>query len=37
MMELLMMVVGLVGFALAAGLGGADSRPRLDDEPRRAI
>jgi hypothetical protein len=36
-MELLMMVVGLIGFALVGRIAGADSRPRFDDEPRREI
>lgn len=36
-MELLMVILVLAVFALAATVGGADSRPRLDDEPRRAI
>ena len=36
-MELLMVILVLAAFALAARVGGADSRPRLDDEPRRAI
>ncbi len=36
-MELLVMVVGLIGFAFAGRVAGADSRPPFDDEPRREI
>jgi hypothetical protein len=36
-MELLLIVVVLVAFALGAALTGYDSRPKLDDEPHRAI
>lgn len=36
-MELLIIAVTLAVLALAAVLGGADSRPRFDDEPHRAI
>ena len=36
-MELLIVILVLGGFAYAAWAGGADSRPRLDDEPRRSI
>ena len=36
-MELLIVILGLAGFAAAAGFWGADTRPRLDDEPHRAI
>ena len=36
-MELLLVAAGVVALALAALVAGADSRPRLDDEPRRAI
>jgi hypothetical protein len=36
-MELLMMVAGLIGFALVGRVAGADSRPRFDDEPHRQI
>jgi hypothetical protein len=36
-MDLVLIVGGLVIFAVAAAVGGADSRPALDDEPRRAI
>jgi hypothetical protein len=37
MMELLIVILGLAGFAAAAGFRAADTRPRLDDEPHRAI
>lgn len=36
-MELVMVVAAMVMLAAAAFVGGADSRPRIDDEPRRAI
>jgi hypothetical protein len=36
-MELLMIVVGLIGFAVVGRVAGADSRPRFDDEPHREI
>lgn len=36
-MELLVIVVGLIGFAFVARVAGADSRPRFDDEPHREI
>lgn len=39
-MELLIVILGLAGlagFAVAAASRAADTRPRLDDEPRRAI
>jgi hypothetical protein len=36
-MELLLMVAVLSAFAFAAGLAGYDSRPSIDEEPRRAI
>ncbi len=36
-MELLVVVALLSAFAFAAGFGGHDSRPSIDDEPRRAI
>jgi hypothetical protein len=35
--ELLIVVLALLLLALASLVGGADSRPRLDDEPRRSI
>ena len=37
MRELLIVILGLAGFAVAAASRAADTRPRLDDEPRRAI
>jgi hypothetical protein len=37
MMELLLIVAVLSAFAFAAGIAGHDSRPSIDDEPRRAI
>jgi hypothetical protein len=37
MMELVIVILGLAGFAAAAGFRAADTRPGLDDEPRRAI
>lgn len=36
-MELLLVVAGMVVLAVAALVAGADSRPRIGDEPRRAI
>jgi hypothetical protein len=36
-MELVMMVVGLIGFALVGRVAGTNSRPRFDDEPHREI
>ena len=36
-MELLAVVMGLIGLALAGRVAGADSRPRFDDEPHREI
>jgi hypothetical protein len=36
-MELLAVVVGLIGFAFAARVAGANSRPPFDDEPHREI
>ena len=36
-MELLVVMVAFIGLALAARASGADSRPRFDDEPHRAI
>jgi hypothetical protein len=36
-MELILVILLLVLFAGAARLGGADSRPEIDDQPRRAI
>lgn len=36
-MELLAVVMGLIGLALAARAAGTDSRPRFDDEPHREI
>jgi len=36
-MELLIIVLALVILAAAAAVAGADSRPGLEDEPRRAI
>jgi hypothetical protein len=36
-MELVLVVAGLVVLAVAALVAGADSRPHIDDEPRRAI
>ena len=36
-MEVLLIVAILVAFALSALVGGYDSRPRIDDEPHRAI
>ncbi len=36
-MELVLMLAGIVMLAVAALVAGADSRPRIDEEPRRAI
>lgn len=36
-MELLAVVMGLIGLALAGRFAGADSRPGFDDEPHRQI
>ena len=36
-MELLVVVMGLIGLALAGRFAGAESRPRFDDEPHRQI
>ena len=36
-MELLAVVMGFIGLALAGRVSGADSRPRFDDEPHREI
>jgi hypothetical protein len=36
-MELLMVVAGLIGFALVGRVAGADSRPHFDDDPHREI
>jgi hypothetical protein len=36
-MELLIVAATLTLLAVAAVLGGTDSRPRLDDEPHRSI
>ena len=36
-MELLAIVMGFIGLALAGRVAGADSRPRFDDEPHREI
>jgi len=36
-MELAIVVIAIVALDVAAILGGADSRPRIDDGPRRAI
>jgi hypothetical protein len=36
-MALLIVIAALILLAVAAVIAGADSRPRLDDEPRRAI
>lgn len=36
-MEILFVLIGLAMFELAAAAVGADSRPGIDDEPRRAI
>jgi hypothetical protein len=36
-MELLIIVLALVILVAASAVAGADSRPGLDDEPRRSI
>ena len=36
-MEVLFLVIGLVGLGLAASRYGADTRPRIYDEPHREI
>mgnify|MGYP006201368843 CR=1 FL=1 len=36
-MELVLVLAGMALLAVAALAAGADSRPRIDDEPRRAI
>lgn len=36
-MELLIVVLVVMVFEIAAFLGGADTRPRVNDVPRRAI
>lgn len=36
-MELVLMMAGIVMLAVAALVAGADSRPRIDEEPRRSI
>jgi hypothetical protein len=36
-MEALILIAGLTWLALAALRFGADTRPRLDDRPRRSI
>ena len=36
-MELVLVMLGMAALAIAAFFGGSDSRPGLDDEPRRAI
>lgn len=36
-MELVLVMAGIVTLAVTALVAGADSRPRIDDEPRRAI
>jgi hypothetical protein len=36
-MELVLMMAGIVTLALAALVAGTDSRPRIDEEPRRSI
>jgi hypothetical protein len=36
-MELVLVMAGMAILAAAALVAGADSRPRIDDEPRRAI
>ena len=36
-MEILLLVIGLAGLGLAAQRYGADTRPRIGDEPRRSI
>lgn len=36
-MEIVLLVIGLIALGLAAVRYGADSRPRIGDEPRRSI
>lgn len=36
-MELLIALIGLSLFVLISLVAGADSRPRLDDEPHRSL
>lgn len=36
-MELMLVILGLAVFAAVAGRYGVDTRPRIGDEPRRAI
>ena len=36
-MELLIILIALFILAATSAVAGADSRPRLDDEPRRSI
>jgi len=36
-MEIISLLIGLAVIGLAATAAGADTRPRIDDEPRRAI
>jgi hypothetical protein len=36
-MELVLVMAGMIVLAVTALVAGADSRPRIDDEPRRAI
>ena len=36
-MELVLVMAAVAALAAAAFVAGADSRPRIDDEPRRAI
>ena len=36
-MEFLLLLIGLAAFGLAAARYGADTRPGVCDEPRRAI
>ena len=36
-MELLLVLLGVMGLAIAGGFAGADSRPRIDDRPYRSI
>ena len=36
-MELLLLIAVLIALAFSASLAGYDSRPSIDDEPRRAI
>jgi hypothetical protein len=35
--ELLLIALFLASFVIAAGFGAADTRPSIDDEPRRSI